>query len=145
MATLELRLKARATPWGTNQDRQMDPFKRAELVTLWKTNAMLTLREWRAREQVRGPFPFTIVQMVIHFPTKDSAGRRNTAAERADPHNFCGTVLKAVVDGLVLAQAWPRDTAEYVGHRESILLTSDDPSLVRLWCEDGSEPWMKRK
>lgn len=49
-----------------------------------------------------------IVQVDIPFAQK----------RRRDPHNYCGTVLKAVIDGLVKEGLWPDDTPDWVGHRE---------------------------
>lgn len=58
------------------------------------------------------PMPPTIVQLEIGFPQNRTR----------DPHNYCGTVLKAVVDALVGIDLWPDDTPEWIGHRESILV-----------------------
>jgi hypothetical protein len=33
---------------------------------------------------------------------------------RRDPHNYVGTIVKSIVDGLVLAGVWPDDTPEWV-------------------------------
>ena len=33
---------------------------------------------------------------------------------RRDPHNFVGTVVKAIVDGLVRAGVWPDDNPQWV-------------------------------
>ena len=57
-------------------------------------------------------FPPTIVQLEIGFST----------TRRRDPHNYCGTVLKAVIDALVNKGLWPDDTPEWIGHREPILV-----------------------
>lgn len=52
-----------------------------------------------------------IVQVEIPF----------TRHRRRDPHNYCGTIVKAIIDGLIHAGAWPDDTPEYVGHREPVI------------------------
>jgi hypothetical protein len=67
-------------------------------------------------------FPPSIVQLEIGF-------RQD---RKRDPHNYCGTVLKAVVDALVAVRLWPDDTPEWVGHRESIL-TKGLLTKVTLW------------
>lgn len=96
----------------------MHHMKRAELVAAWRDSAF-----WHYKHQVENlevPNP-AIVEMVL--PVKD---RR-----RRDPMNYCGTVMKAVIDGLVLAGAWPDDTPEYVRHVEPLL--SPDRSQVYVY------------
>lgn len=43
-----------------------------------------------------------------------------------DPHNYVGTVVKAVVDGLKLAKFWPDDSPEFVTVLEPILVVNPD-------------------
>lgn len=43
--------------------------------------------------------------------------------KRRDPHNYVGTVCKAIIDQLVEQGAWPDDTPEWV--------TVHEPTLVR--------------
>lgn len=76
------------------------------------------IKDWKYATQIhywsqigRVPQPPSIVQLTI--PTPDN--------RRRDNHNYCGSILKAVIDGLVKAGAWPDDTPEFVGHREPIL------------------------
>lgn len=38
-----------------------------------------------------------------------------------DPHNYVGTVVKSIVDGLVIADVWPDDTPEWVKVNEPVL------------------------
>ena len=141
MATLELTMIHKPKPWGTNDDRKTNPYVRYQIIEQWKAAAKLTFQQWRLKSRVPVPFPFTVVQVVIAFPTRIADGRRDPMVGRRDPHNYCGTVVKAVIDGLVLASVWPKDTPDYVGHRESLLIASDDPPRIRLWCSPGSEPW----
>jgi hypothetical protein len=63
---------------------------------------------------------------------------------RRDPHNYCGTVVKAIVDGLVNAGAWDDDTPEFVEHISPILYKGDmviielhEKADARLPCEHG--------
>ena len=49
-----------------------------------------------------------------------------TQNRRRDPHNYCGTVLKAIIDGLVHAGVVPDDTPEWIGHREPRLVKGGD-------------------
>jgi hypothetical protein len=50
-----------------------------------------------------------------------------------DPHNYCGTVVKAIIDGLVLAGAWPDDTPDQVGHMEPFLTLSSPYVWVHIF------------
>lgn len=95
-----------ARAWSTND--RIHHYERAELTRQWKGAARLLAGRYGRLEP-------GIVQIWIPFKDK----------RRRDPHNYCGTVLKAVIDGLVLAGAWPDDTPEWVGHREPILYRGD--------------------
>jgi hypothetical protein len=33
---------------------------------------------------------------------------------RRDPHNYVGTIVKSIIDGLVMADVWPDDNPEWV-------------------------------
>jgi hypothetical protein len=92
--------------WSTNEDRNLNPYARAERILSWKTTAQLV---WASRcnrlGTGRGLGP-SLIRVGLPFRTR----------RIRDPHNYCGTVVKAVVDGLVLAGAWPDDTPEYVEH-----------------------------
>lgn len=44
---------------------------------------------------------------------------------RRDPHNYTGTVVKAVIDGLVRAKVWPDDTPEHVTVKDSEIYRPD--------------------
>jgi len=104
MITFTMPVPARA--WSTNQDRNMNPYERAALIKLWKVAAKTHYRSHFGKAALAP----SIVQ--IDIGTKTNAKR--------DPHNYCGTVLKAVIDGLVMAGCWPDDTPRWVGHREPI-------------------------
>lgn len=52
-------------------------------------------------------------------------------ARRRDPINFARTV-KAVVDGLVMAGAWPDDTPDYVTQHLPTLVVGHLPVIVRV-------------
>lgn len=119
--------KLRLKPWSTNQDRNMNPYKRAENISLWKTAALQSVKRYRRNKNNLWPFPEerAIVQIVIPF--RDTRTR--------DPHNYCGTVLKAVVDGIVKGSTIPDDTPEYVGHREPVLVVAKQPVEVHLYRE----------
>ena len=119
---LEFTIHPVEPPWSTNQDRQFNPYERAARIRSWKddTAAAWMTVSWKeratyadfiGRDETPDWFPPTIVQLEIGFPRE----------RKRDPHNYCGTVLKAVVDALVNVKLWPDDTPEWIGHRESIL------------------------
>lgn len=54
----------------------------------------------------------TTVTVEIPFPTK----------RRRDPHNYTGTVVKSIIDGLVAVGVWPDDTPEWVKVAEPVLV-----------------------
>lgn len=103
-------------PWSTNQDRNLHPIERHKLVTAWKEGAGWGWKKANIRKcyccegnhNLCSHLSPRIVQVTIPFDTN----------RKRDPHNYCGTVVKAIIDGLVEQYVWPDDTPEYVGHRE---------------------------
>lgn len=99
--------------WSTNQDRKMNKYERHRHIRAWQDAAIqgwqVHVPSWRRREITEDQRP-GIVHIQIPFLQK----------RKRDPHNYCGTVLKAVIDGLVKAELWPDDTPEWVGHREPV-------------------------
>lgn len=94
-------------PWSTNQERSMHWSTRHRMSKLWKESAF-----WMAKKHGwRGLAP-SIVTAHIPFDV----------ARRRDPHNYVGTCLKSIVDGLVLAGCWPDDTSEWVRTLEPLLV-----------------------
>ena len=55
------------------------------------------------------------VQVILTFREK----------RRRDPHNYVGTVVKALVDGLVRVGVWPDDTPEWVTVAEPVIRVGD--------------------
>ena len=98
--------KARGAHWASVKAR-LEP---------WKDAAWAVAHNHRVRyvkgtaAQVWTARPIT-VQVVIQF--------RGT--RRRDPHNYTGTVVKAVVDGLVRARLVPDDTADWVTVLDPVL------------------------
>jgi Holliday junction resolvase RusA-like endonuclease len=113
---LEFALPAKA--WSTNEDRNLHHLARADLVKEWKDATIIHYR--KAYAKTKPAWPPSIVQITIPFRDR----------RRRDPHNYCGTVLKAVIDGLVKAGAWPDDTPEYIGHREPRIVVDKQQQLV---------------
>lgn len=104
-------------PWSTNQDRNLHPHTRHKKVNKWK---QASKDAWTAagHPPITG---FVIVELEIPF----------TQNRRRDAHNYCGTVLKATIDGLVEAGAFEDDSTDHLGHREPVL-KKGGPVTVRL-------------
>lgn len=57
-------------------------------------------------------------------------------ARRRDPHNYVGTVVKSMIDGLVSAGLWPDDNPEWVSVGEPVLTVHTKvPNTVLLPCK----------
>ncbi len=93
-------------PWSTNEDRNLNPYVRAERIRAWKEAAALGWTSHCASNNHGRSLNPALVRVGIPFSVK----------RRRDPHNYCGTVVKAVIDGMVRAGAWKDDTPEFVEH-----------------------------
>lgn len=58
---------------------------------------------------------------------------------KRDPHNYVGTVVKAIVDGLVRVGVWPDDTPEWVSVAEPVLKVGPPWVEVRLEPRGGTD------
>lgn len=121
-------------PWSTNLDRSFSKFERAERIAEWKGAAKVAYTGWCNSNGVNRSLNPALVR--IHIPFRVN--------RRRDPHNYCGTVVKAVIDGLVMAGAWKDDTPEYVVHIEPRLYKGDTVWIelhakrpMRIACEHG--------
>lgn len=121
-------------PWSTNQDRSLNPYIRAERISIWKGRASLAWTSYVNKNGLDRGMPPSLIR--IHIPFRQHRIR--------DPHNYCGTVVKAIVDGLVNAGAWEDDTPEFVEHISPILYKGDMVVIelhpkadARLPCEHG--------
>lgn len=77
--------------------------KRRKRLEPWKDAAWVTAHNARVARLIDTGTPIA-VQVVLPFRSR----------QRRDAHNYTGTVVKAVVDGLVRAQIVPDDTPEWV-------------------------------
>lgn len=76
---------------------------------------------WRTLPQDWSPRP-CLIMVTLTFPTQ----------RRRDPHNYVGTVCKAIVDGLVHAGVFPDDTAEWVTVTEPVLRVGEPWVAVQI-------------
>jgi hypothetical protein len=125
-------------PWSTNEDRTLNKYTRADRIATWKGVTMVTYGSWCVREKHKRAREPSLVRVHIPF----------TLNRRRDPHNYCGTVVKAIIDGLVIAGAWKDDTPKYVEHLSPVLYKGDEVKVelfpmkpVRLPCEHGNYDW----
>lgn len=121
-SVIEFEFAPPTKPWSTNEDRQLNRYARAERIALWKG---VTQLEWVSQANRAGRPKAVVpsgslVRVDVPFTTH----------RRRDPHNYCGTVLKAVIDGMVLAGAWPDDTHEYLEHLAPTLYVSKHGPVV---------------
>lgn len=71
---------------------------------VWRQAAMVYARNQWGTGFTKDPLPACTVHVTIPFTTN----------RRRDPHNYTGTVVKPIVDGLVDARLWPDDNPDWV-------------------------------
>lgn len=103
-----------AVPLSTNEERSIGHWRTRERLMPWK------LAAWAAARNAR------LDLIVENDPCYVTLEIPFTTERRRDPSNYIGTIVKAVVDGLVQAKTWPDDTPDYVTIREPILIV--DPT-----------------
>ena len=110
-----------AKPWSTNQDRNLNPYDRADRIKQWKQTVQWVWHGASSNEEIgaMGEWPEEPTPMLVELTIPFTKNRKR------DPHNYCGTVLKSVIDGLVIAAGLPDDTPEWVGHREPKLVKGE--------------------
>ena len=95
-------------PWSINAERNHHWSWRAEKAKLWREAGF-----WAWKQSAPKDWMQPKCRVTVKLPVRDS--------RRRDPHNYGGAV-KALVDGLVDAGAWPDDTPEWVVVGEVSLL-----------------------
>lgn len=116
---MDLTFTAPTHPLSINRANGMHWAARERLLEPWRKAAWVTGHNARVCRLIDTGTPVTI-QAVLPF----------RSAIRRDPHNYTGTVVKAVVDGIKTAGIIPDDTPEWV--------TVLDPELVII--RDKAEP-----
>jgi crossover junction endodeoxyribonuclease RusA len=109
--------------WSIN--KPLHHMARARLTKAWRNGTVLHTWSWRNSHRtewnrLKGR-PCT-VHVTLGFDTD----------RRRDPHNYTGTVVKAVIDGLVDAGLWPDDTPEWVTVTEPALEVPSSQVAVRI-------------
>jgi len=124
----ELTFPAPNRPLSINQTNRMHWAERRRVLKPWKDIAALT---WKQQGRaVAAELDGQKVLVVVSLPFATKA--------RRDPHNYIGTVVKAIIDGLVAAGMKPDDTPEYIRVAEPALVVSKD-AQVRIRLEPTGE------
>jgi len=112
---VELSFRPPAVVWSTNADRTMHWAKRSKIVKAWRETACFECRAAGIKD---------LDPSLLRFELPFARGGRR------DPMNYVGTVIKAMVDGLVEAGCWPDDTGEFVEVRQPMLVVGGDGLVV---------------
>lgn len=119
MEKLILRFPAPNTPLSINKanrmhwaakKRELDPW-REEVAAAW----LQARRDWNLVKDIP-------CHVEVHLPFR--------TRQRRDPHNYTGTVVKAIVDVLVRQGAWPDDTPEWITVRDPVCEIGDTVEIV---------------
>lgn len=108
-----IRFRPPCPPWSEN--KTLHWAQRSRMKRMWRETA----RDYGAlaRGRVyRAPEFGVNVQVTIPF----------TRGGRRDPHNYTGTVVKSIIDGLTDAGYWPDDGATWVTVLDPILVVGDE-------------------
>jgi crossover junction endodeoxyribonuclease RusA len=100
-------------PWSVNE--RLHHTRTAGLTRQWRGMAKLAAQSWRNKNRSdwnRHKNRPALVCVTIPFPDR----------RRRDPMNYTGTVVKAVVDGLVDAGLWPDDGPEWVEVADPVIV-----------------------
>lgn len=124
---LILSFPAPTTPLSINKAKGRHWAANRKLCQPWWEMTVAAARQGLVREWHRNQSGLRPISVQVELPFR-------TAAARRDPHNYTGTNVKAVVDGLVRGGLVPDDGPEWV--------TVVDPALVIQ--RDKSEPLTAR-
>lgn len=113
MNGITLRFPCPAKPLSINASSNWA--KKRRYCEPWKQAAFVVARNHLVRE--RSTFAQTPVNVQVVIPFRGH--------HRRDPHNYTGTVVKAVVDGLVRAGIVPDDHAGWVTVIDPVLIVPD--------------------
>lgn len=118
---VELSFPRPGTPLSVNNAYRMHwAAKRRELEP-WRTAAHWAWKMLPPAEKDKVKDVPCFVELVLGFKDK----------RRRDPHNYVGTIVKAIIDELVVAGVWPDDTPEWVRVIEPELVVGE-MCVVRL-------------
>lgn len=100
-----LRFHPPAPPWSSNEQQRT---VRGRIAQHHDKKA------WRDGTYYAAKSAFVGVARIRHTPSYVQVTIPFATNRRRDPSNYVGTVVKAIVDGLVLAGMWPDDNPDWV-------------------------------
>lgn len=102
MTRFALSFDAPMPPMSVNEANRLHWSKRRASSAVWRDAAYYYARQAKLAQRVKKQR--CSVRVYLPFMT----------VRRRDPHNYVGTTVKAIIDGLVLAKVWPDDTPQFV-------------------------------
>lgn len=118
---LIIEFDAPTTPVSTNRANRLHWAHRHRLLKPWRYAAFdATIKA--PLSSIRSLASHEKLVVTVHLPFKTN--------RRRDPHNYVGTNVKAIVDGLVDAGLLVDDTAEYVQVNEPVLAVGTTNRVV---------------
>lgn len=119
METFTLSFQVPSPPVSINAVRGRHWGASHQALAPWRDSAWVHARNAKVRREVPGWWGASPVTIQVDLPFAQAA--------RRDPHNYVGTNVKAVVDGLVHAGLVPDDTPDWVTVLEPTLSVSPPP------------------
>lgn len=114
-----LRFPPPNNPLSINQANRMHWAAKKRYMDPWKSEVWAAWMGARSEHCLVKDKPCTVE---VHLPFR--------TAQRRDPHNYTGTMVKAIVDSLVRSGVWPDDTAEWVTVLDPVLKIGGDCLIV---------------
>lgn len=115
--TTTLTFQAPTRPLSINESNRLHWAERGRRLNPWK---LAVMDAWRNLT----PKPVAVCPVTVHVTIPfERAGRR-------DPHNYTGTVVKALIDQLVVCGLVPDDTAEWVTVIEPTLAVDKTGTVI---------------
>ena len=123
MIPLILTFQAPTRPLSINESNGMHWAARTRRLKPWRTLTHYAYKhtDMEDREDVQGK-PVRI-EIIIPFPKK----------ARRDPHNYTGTIVKAIIDELVICGLVPDDNADWLTVGEPKLVVGDYPVEIHIY------------
>ena len=129
IGTLLLRFRQPLAPASINQLAGRGWRARHTALAPWRDAVAVHMREF-----VLGHLDvlLDVVEVEYDWPLTIKATLQFATNRRRDPHNFVGTTLKAMIDGLVVANFVPDDDPRYIVVEEPALEVSRNEKYATL-------------
>jgi crossover junction endodeoxyribonuclease RusA len=120
----ELSFLAPGVPPSINKTKGIHWAASRRLLTPWRDLARAVAHNAIVKRGGRAKFRQVPISVQVTLPFRQGA--------RRDPHNYTGTVVKAIVDGLKNAGLVPDDTADWVTVLDPIIVVVPAPKPLRV-------------